>query len=64
VTGHAVAGADRVIGQPGRPGLPPPVIQDARCLLGSRRTVSRTYGPGGQNNGTGTRVWIGSYPQA
>jgi xanthine/CO dehydrogenase XdhC/CoxF family maturation factor len=62
--GSAVIGADRVVGQPGRSGLPPAVIQDARSLLGCRHTAPRTYGPGGEKGGTGTRVWMASYPQA
>jgi hypothetical protein len=47
VAGYAVVGADRVAGQPSRPSLPSPVIEDAQCMLGCRHTVSRTYGPGG-----------------
>jgi hypothetical protein len=46
VAGYAVVGADRVAGQPSHPSLPSPVIEDARCMLGCRHTVSRTYGPG------------------
>jgi hypothetical protein len=64
VAGYAVVGADRVAGQPSRPSLPSPVIEDARCMLGCRHTVSRTYGPGGDKSSTGIRVWMGSYPQA
>ena len=63
-TGYAVVGADRVIGQPDRPGLPPPVIEDARSMLGRRHTVSRTYRPTGEEDGKNIRVWMGSYPQA
>ena len=40
-------GADRVAGQPSRSSLPSPVVEDARCMLGCRHTVYRTYGPGG-----------------
>jgi hypothetical protein len=64
VAGYAVVGADRVAGQPSRPSLPSPVIEDARCMLGCRHTVSRPYGPGGDKSSTGIRVWMGSYPQA
>lgn len=64
IAGYAVVGADRTIGPPGRPGLPPPVIQDARCMLGRRRTVSRIYRPTGGDSGKSIRVWMGSYPQA
>jgi hypothetical protein len=46
VAGYAVVGAGRAAGQPSRPSLPSPVIEDARCMLGCRHTVSRTYGPG------------------
>jgi xanthine dehydrogenase accessory factor len=60
----AVVGADRVVGQPDRPSLPSPVIQDARHMLGCHRTASRTYRPGGEKAGTGIRVWMASYPQA
>jgi xanthine dehydrogenase accessory factor len=62
--GAAVIGADHVAGQPGRPALPPAAIQDARSLLGRRHTAPRTYGPGGEKDGTGIRVWMASYPQA
>jgi hypothetical protein len=62
--GAAVIGADRVAGQPGRPALPPAVIQDARSLPGRRHTAPRTYGPAGGKDGTGIRVWMASYPQA
>jgi hypothetical protein len=68
VAGYAVVGADRVAGQPSRPSLPSPVIGMARCMLGCRHTVSRTYGPGGDNSSssssTGIRAWMGSYPRA
>ena len=60
--GYAVVGADRVTGQPGCSGLPPAVIQDARSMLGSRQTACRTYSPGGNTNGPGTRIWMASYP--
>ena len=63
-TGYAVVGADRVIGPSDRPGLPPPVIEDARSMLGRRHTVSRTYRPTGEEDGKNIRVWMGSYPQA
>lgn len=61
ITGYAVVGADRVLGPSGRRGLPPPVIEDARSMLGRRHTVSRIYRPTG---GKSIRVWMGSYPQA
>ena len=64
VAGYAVAGADRVVGQPGRPSLPSPVIEDAQCMLGFRHTVSRTYGPGGDKAASGIRVLMRSCPQA
>ena len=64
VAGYAVAGADRVAGQPSRSSLPSPVVEDARCMLGCRHTVDRTYGPGGDKSSTGIRVRMGSYPQA
>ena len=57
-------GADRVASQPSRPSLPSPVIKHARCMLGCRHTVPRTYGPGGDKSSTGIRVWMGSYPHA
>lgn len=63
-TGSAVVGEGHVAGPASRPGLPPAVIQDARSLLGRRRTASRTYGPGGEKGGTAIRVWMQSYPQA
>jgi xanthine dehydrogenase accessory factor len=62
--GYAVVGADHAVRQPGRPSMPSPVIQDARSMLGSRHTVSRTYRPSGGKPGTGIRVWMASYPQA
>jgi xanthine/CO dehydrogenase XdhC/CoxF family maturation factor len=61
MAGYAVVGADRAVGLPGRPGLPPPVIQDARSMLGRRRTVSRIYCLAG-GRWQGVRVWMGSYP--
>jgi xanthine dehydrogenase accessory factor len=64
LTGMAVVGADRVTGPPGCRGLPPAVIQDARCMLGSRQTASRAYVLDGQANGTGIRVWMASYPES
>ena len=64
VAGYAVAGADRVAGQSSRPSLPSPVIGIAQCMLGCRHTVSRTYGPGGDKNSTGMRVWMGSCAHA
>jgi xanthine/CO dehydrogenase XdhC/CoxF family maturation factor len=60
----AVVGADRVAGQLGRPALPIPVIDDARRMLGCRRTISRTYRLSGEKSGTGIRVWMMSYPRA
>ena len=64
VAGYAMAGADCVAGQPSRPSLPSPVSGMARCMLGCRNTVSRTYGPGGDKSSTGIRVCTGSYPRA
>jgi hypothetical protein len=61
--GHAAVRADCVAGQPSRPSLPSPVIGTARCILGCRHTVSKTYGPGGDKSSTGIRLWMGSYPR-
>jgi hypothetical protein len=47
LAGFAVVRANRVAGQPSRPSLPSPVIEEAQCLPGCRHTVSRTYDPGG-----------------
>lgn len=60
--GCAVVGADRVVGQLGRCALPAPVLQDARRMLGCRRTMCRTYRRSGGKSGTGIRVWMRSYP--
>ncbi|MBV9093640.1 MAG: SRPBCC domain-containing protein [Streptosporangiaceae bacterium] len=45
LSGYAVISADRITADPSRPRLPPPVARDARAMLGSRRTVRRTYHP-------------------
>ena len=62
VSGHAVIGADRVAGRLSWPELPALVIKDARSMLGSRRTVRRTYRPGGETGGAGVQVWMQSHP--
>jgi len=63
VSGCAVLGAGHVAGSLSWPELPAPVVDDARCLLGTRGTAWRTYGPGGERGGTGSRVWMQSYPR-
>jgi len=63
VSGHAVIGADRVAGRLSWPELPALVINDARSMLGSRRTVRRTYRPVGDTCGVGVQVWMQSHPR-
>jgi hypothetical protein len=43
--GYAMAWSRPRRRQPSRPSQPSPVIGMARCMLGCRHTVSRTYGP-------------------
>src|SRR5438270_5232838 len=51
--GYAVAGADRVAGQPSNLSLPSPVIKHARCMLGCRHSVfERLIGAPGRAAGT------------
>jgi len=56
-------GADRVAGRLSWPELPAQAIKDARSMLGSRRTVRRTYCPGGETGGAGVQVWMQSHPE-
>ena len=62
-SGYAVVGPASTAGSLGWPELPPPVIEDARSMLGTRQTAWRTYGPRGERDGTGTLVWMQSYPR-
>jgi hypothetical protein len=64
ISGHAVIGAGRVAGRLSRPELPARVIHDARSMLGSGRTVQRTYCAGTDGPSAGVRVWMQSYPNA
>ena len=63
-SGYAVVGPASTAGSLGWPELPWPVVEDARALLGTRQAAWRTYGPGGERGGTGTVVWMQSYPQS
>jgi xanthine dehydrogenase accessory factor len=63
ISGHAVIGANRVAGRLGRPELPAQVIDDARSMLGSGRTVQRTYRAGADGPSAGVQVWMQSYPE-
>src|SRR5262249_25442415 len=60
ISGHAVIGADRVAGRLSGPEWPARVVDDARSMLGSGRTVHRTYCLGG----VGVQVWMQSYPES
>ena len=60
MSGHAVIGADRVAGRLSWPELPAQVIDDARSMLGSRRTVHRTYCLGRDGSSAGFQVWMQS----
>jgi len=46
------------------PELPAQVVDDARSMLGSGRTVHRTYCPGSDGRTAGVQVWMQSYPQS
>jgi xanthine dehydrogenase accessory factor len=61
VSGHAVIGADRIVGRLSQPELPAQVIDDARSMLGSGRTVNRTYCLGSDGRNVGVQVWMQSY---
>jgi xanthine dehydrogenase accessory factor len=63
ISGLAVVGRSRAAGTLGWPELPPPVIDDARCLLETAQAAWRSYGPGGERGGTATQVWMQPYPQ-
>lgn len=60
ISGHAVIGADRVVGRLSWPELPAQVVDDAQSMLGSGRTVHRTYCLGS----VGVQVWMQSYPES
>ena len=62
-SGIAVVGHAHTAGTLGWPELPPPVIDDARCLLETPQTAWRSYGPGGERGGTATQVWMQPYPR-
>jgi xanthine/CO dehydrogenase XdhC/CoxF family maturation factor len=62
VAGHAVIGAECVAGRLSWPELPAQVIDDARSMLGSRRTVRRAYCLGGQTGNAEVQVWMQSHP--
>jgi hypothetical protein len=64
ISGHAVIGADRVAGRLSWPELPAQVVDDARSMLGSGRTVHRTYWLGRGGRDAGVQVWMQSYPQS
>jgi len=64
ISGHAVIGADRVAGRLGWPELPAQVIDDARSMLGSGRTVHRTYCLGRDGRRAGVQVWMQAYPES
>lgn len=62
VSGHAVIGADRVVGRLSRPELPAQIITDARSMLGSHRAVHTTYRLGRERGGTRVQIWMQSHP--
>jgi xanthine dehydrogenase accessory factor len=64
ISGHAVIGADRVVGRLSWPELPARVIDDARSMMGSGRTAYRTHCLGGDGRRAGVRVWMQSYPES
>jgi xanthine dehydrogenase accessory factor len=63
-SGYAVIGRDRSLGRLGWPQLPEPVVEDAKRMLNTRYTTTRTYGPQGERDGTDTEVWMQSFPAA
>lgn len=62
-SGYAVVGPTGTAGSLGWPGLPSPVIEDARAMLDTGQTAWRSYGPRGERGGIGTRVWMQSFPR-
>lgn len=63
VSGHAVIGPDRITGRLSWPGLPAPVINDARSMLGRCHTARRTYYLDGQRPRVSIQVWMQSHPE-
>jgi hypothetical protein len=61
VSGHAVIGADRVVGRLSRPELPAQIITGARSMLGSRRAVHTTYRLDRKSGGTRVQIWLQSH---
>ena len=64
ISGHVVIGADRVVGRLRSPELPAQVIDDARSMLGSGRTVHRTYCLRRDGRSAGVQVWMQAYPES
>jgi xanthine dehydrogenase accessory factor len=62
VSGHVVIGPDRVAGRLSWPELPARLIEDARCMLGSRRAAHRICCLGGETGYADAQVWMQHYP--